>query len=92
MTAYEKSERAQYKFDKFIYQLKPKTKTLARKLERILIKLCRQNVFYYLIIHAYKKDCCLTTHTCIYMETNTHVYIYLIYHNQCNIYAIFSCH
>ena len=32
-------------FSKFIDQLQPKTKTLVRKFERILIKLYRQNVY-----------------------------------------------
>ena len=31
-------------FGKFIHQIQPETKTLIRKLERILIKLYRQNV------------------------------------------------
>ena len=42
--AYEGSEIARDNFGKFIYQLQPKTKTLIRTHERILIKLCRQNV------------------------------------------------
>ena len=42
--AYEVSENAQDNFGKFIYQSQPKTKTLIRKLERILIKLYRKNV------------------------------------------------
>ena len=43
--AYESLERAWDYFGKFIYQFQPKTKTFIRKLERILIKLYRQNVF-----------------------------------------------
>ena len=50
MIAYEGSERARDNFGKFIYQFQPETKTLIRKLERILIKLYWQNV--YLIKHA----------------------------------------
>ena len=42
--AYEWSKDAQDNFCKFIYQLQPKTKTLVKKLERILLKLYRQNV------------------------------------------------
>ena len=38
---YERSERARDNFGKFIHQFKPETKTLIRKLERILIKLYR---------------------------------------------------
>ena len=45
MMAYEGFESTRYNFGKFIYQLQPKTKTLVRKLERILIELYRQNVF-----------------------------------------------
>ena len=44
MMAYEGSESTQDNFGKFIYQFQPETKTLIRKLERILNKLYRQNV------------------------------------------------
>ena len=44
MMAYERAESAQDNFGKFPYQLQPKTKTLVRKPERILIKLYRQNM------------------------------------------------
>ena len=40
----ERSESTQDNFGKFIYQFQPETKTLIRKLERILIKSYRQNV------------------------------------------------
>ena len=39
MMAYERSESAQDNFGKFIDQFQPETKTLSRKLERILKKL-----------------------------------------------------
>ena len=42
MMAYKRSESARENFGKFIDEFQPKTKTLVRKLERILIKLCRQ--------------------------------------------------
>ena len=45
MMAYERSECAWDNFGKFILQFQPETKTLIRKLERILIKLYRPNVF-----------------------------------------------
>ena len=45
MMAYERSKSAWDNFGKFIHQFQPETKTLIRKLERILIKLYRQNVF-----------------------------------------------
>ena len=44
MMAYEGSESAQDNFGEFIHQFQPETKALIRKLERILIKLYRQNV------------------------------------------------
>ena len=44
MMAYEKSESAWDSFVKFIYRLQPKTKTLARNLEKILMKFYRQNM------------------------------------------------
>ena len=44
MMAYEKFESAQDNFGKFIHKFLPETKRLIRKLERILIKLFRQNV------------------------------------------------
>ena len=44
MMSYERSESARDNFGKFIHQFQPETKTLIRKLERILIKSYRQNV------------------------------------------------
>ena len=41
---YEKSEIARDNFGKFIHQFPPEARTLLRKLERILIKLYKQNV------------------------------------------------
>ena len=38
MMAYEKAKSARDNFGKFIDQFKPKTKTLIRKLESVLIK------------------------------------------------------
>ena len=40
----ERSESTWDNFGKLIHQLQPETKTLIRKLERILIKSYRQNV------------------------------------------------
>ena len=55
ITAYEKFETAREIFGKFINQLQPKIKTLVRKLQRILIKLYRQNesLFFNLNVYAY---------------------------------------
>ena len=50
--AYERSESTWDNFGKFIYQFQPETNTLIRKHERILNKLYRQNLFYYLMKHA----------------------------------------
>ena len=44
MMAYEGSESDRDNFGKFIYQFPPETKTLIRKLERILNKLYRQKL------------------------------------------------
>ena len=44
MMAYEGSESAWDTFGKFIHQFQPETKTLIRKLKRILNKLYRQNL------------------------------------------------
>ena len=41
----EGSESVWDNFGKFIHQFPPETKTLIRKLEKILIELYRQNVF-----------------------------------------------
>ena len=49
---YKVSENAGDNFGKFIYQFQPETKTLIKKLERILIKLYKQNVSLSLIKHA----------------------------------------
>ena len=45
MMAYEGCESARDSFGKFINQFQPETKTVIRKLERILNKLYRQNLF-----------------------------------------------
>ena len=45
MIAHDRYESTWDNFGKFIYQFQPKIKTFIRKLERILIKLCRENVF-----------------------------------------------
>ena len=45
MMAYERSESDRDNFGKFIYQVQPKTKTLVRKLERILKELYKKYIF-----------------------------------------------
>ena len=62
--AYERSESGRDNFGKFIHQFQPETKTLIRKLKRILIELCRQNES--LLFNQ-------NTHT----HTHTYIYIYI---------------
>ena len=55
--AYERSESTRVNFGKFIHQFQSETKTLIRNLERISIKLFRENVslmyLYYIYIYIY---------------------------------------
>ena len=71
MMDYEKSESAQDNFGKFIHQLEPETKILIRKLERILMKLYRQNVS--LLFNQTHRQTDTNTHT----DTRTQIYIYI---------------
>ena len=72
----KRSESTRDNFSKFIHQFQPKTKTLIKKLERILIKLYRQNLSL------------LFNQTCLNERllpnyTHTHIYIYIyIYINR----------
>ena len=61
--AYERSKSARDNFGKFIHQFQPETKTLIRKLERILINLYRQNVSL------------LSNQTSTHTHTYTYIYI-----------------
>ena len=65
MMAYKGSKSTRDNFGKFIHQFQPETKTLIRKLERILIKLYRQNVsllfnqtrlYIYIYIYIYMRE------------------------------------
>ena len=60
-------------FGKFIHQFQPETKTLIRKLERILIKLYRQNVFL-----LFNQTCLNERVLLNYTHTHTHINIYMI--------------
>ena len=78
MMAYERSKSTWDNFGKFIHQFQPETKILIRKLERILIKLYRQNMS----LSSIQK--CLTKrllpnykHTHTHTHTHTHIYIYI---------------
>ena len=70
MMAYEGTESARNNFGKFIYQFQPETKTLIRKLERILNKLYRQN-FSLLLNETCLNERLLPNYT----HTHTHTYI-----------------
>ena len=61
----ERSESARDNFGKFIYQLRRKTKTLFRKLERILIKLYRQNLSLFFNRTCIRIYVCM--HVCMYV-------------------------
>ena len=68
MMTYKSAKSTQDNFGKFIYQFQPETKTLIGKLERILIKLYRQNVSL------------LFNQTCLnerLLPNNTHIIIYI---------------
>ena len=56
--AYEKSESARDDFGKFIHQFKPETKTLIKKLERILIQLYKHfnQICLYIYIYIVQFD------------------------------------
>ena len=72
MMAYEGSESARDNFVKFIDQFQPETKTLIKKLERVLNKLYRQNLSW-LFNETNLNERLLSNHT----HTHTHVYIYI---------------
>ena len=70
MMFYERSKSALDNFGKFILHFQPGTKTLIRKLKRILIKLYRQNVFslfnqIYIYIYIY---ICVCVCVCVPMR------------------------
>ena len=69
--AYEGSKSTRDNFGKFIYQFQPETKTLIRKLERTLYKLCKQN------LSLSFNETCLNErllHIYIYIYTHTHTH------------------
>ena len=86
MMAYDRFESARDNFGKFIHQFQPETKTLIRKLERILIRLYRQNVSL-LFNQTCLNERLLPNHThthiyiyiciCIYIYIYLHIYIYM---------------
>ena len=80
MMAYEMSENARNNFGKIIHQFQPEPMTFIRKLERIFIKLCRQNVSL-LFNQTYLNERLLLnythTHSHTHTHTHTHIYIYI---------------
>ena len=60
---------------KFIHQFQPETKTLIRKLERVLIQLYRQNLSL-LFNETCLNERLLRNHT--HTHTHTHIYIYIL--------------
>ena len=74
MMADKRSERTRDNYAKFIHQFQPETKTLIRKLERILIKLYRQNVSL-LFNQICLNESLLTNYK--HTHTHTHIYIYI---------------
>ena len=82
MMAYERSESARDNFGKFIHQFQPETKTIIRKLERILIKLYRQNVSW-----LFNQRCLnvslLPNYAYTHTHTHTHIYIYIYIFPEC---------
>ena len=68
----ERSESDRENFGKFIHQFQPDTKTLIRKLERILIKLYTQKVSL-LFNQTSLTERLMPNHT----HTHTHIYIYI---------------
>ena len=91
MMAYERFESARDNFDEFIYQLRLKTKTLVRKLERTLIKLYRQNVSL-LLNQTWLNEELLPnythTRTLTLSHTHTHIYIYIYVYIYIYIYIL----
>ena len=75
MMAYKRSENTRDNFDKFIYQLQIKTKILTRKLERILMNLCSQNVSL-----LFNQTCLNERKTSAQLYTHTHTHTYIDFH------------
>ena len=74
--AYEGSESARDNFGRFIYQFQPETKTLSRKLERILNKLYRQNLslsFNEICLNERRLPNYIYIYIYIYIYTYTHI-------------------
>ena len=75
--AYERSESTRDSFGKFNHQFQPETKTLIKKLERILIKLYRQNVSL-LCNQTCLNERPLPNYAHTHTHTHTHIYLYIL--------------
>ena len=82
MMAYEGSESVWGNFRRFIYQFQPETKTLIRKIERILNKSYRQNLFL-LFNETCLNERQLPNYTHTHTHTRTHKYICIIVGRSC---------
>ena len=75
MMAYEGSKSGRDNFGKFIYQFQPETKTLIRKLERILNKLYKRNLSL-LFNETCLNEWLLPNYT-IYIYIYIYIYVYV---------------
>ena len=86
MMAYKESESAWDNFGKFIHQFQPETKTLIRKLERILIKLYRENVSL-----QFNQTCLNERLLPNYTYFKIYIYIYIYIYYLCMYIYIYTC-
>ena len=81
MMAYERCKSAWNDFGKFSHQFQPETKKLIWKLERILIKLYRQNVSL-----LFNQTCLNERLLPNYTHTLIYIYIYISTHTHTHTY------
>ena len=83
--AYERSESTGNNSSEFIHQFQPEIKTLIRKLKRVLVKLCRQNVSLLFNQTCFNERLLPNTththkHTYLYLYLYIYIYIAFIKH------------
>ena len=83
MMAFERFESARDNLGKYIYQFQSETKTLIRKLERILNKLYRQNLSL-LFNEICLNERLLPNHIHTHTHTHTHIRIYIYIYMEVN--------
>ena len=81
MMTYERSESDRDNFVKFIHKWQPETKTLIRKIKRMLIKLYGQNVSL-----LFNQTCLNERLQPNHTNTHTHIYIYIYIYTHIHIY------